>query len=332
MRVDEIIATKGEPTFSFEFFPPNTDEGERNLPETLTDLIAFEPDFVSVTYGAGGSTRQRTVGLTKWIKQGLEIEAMAHLSCVGATREELCGDPRRPRPRRHRQRARASRRPSAWRNGLEAASRRPALLHASDLIALISDELPSSAIGAACFPEVHPEAPDLAHDLRFLREKVEAGATFAITQMFFDNELYFNFVEEARAAGIDVPIIPGIMPITDLKQIKTITGMCGATIPPRLLEALEWRASDPDAVLQLGVAYATLQCAELLARGAPGIQFFTLNRSPATRAILSSLRLHRPWAGRLAEPVGRGLTAATAARLTPRLRGGDGERESCAPR
>ncbi len=301
MRIDEIIATKGEPTFSFEFFPPRTEEGERNLRETLTALRELKPDFVSVTYGAGGSTRERTVGLTKWIKQGLEIEAMAHLSCVGATHEELCevldglatadidnvlalrGDPPRGE--------------TDWKP-------HPGGLHYStELAALISDRY-EFCVGAACFPEIHPEAPDLAHDLRFLREKVEAGATFAITQLFFDNELYFRFVDEARAAGIEIPIIAGIMPITDFAQIKTITGMCGASIPQRLMEALEWRAHDSDAVLQLGVAYATLQCAELLARGAPGIQFFTLNRSPATRAILSSLRLLRPWAGRLSEPVG----------------------------
>jgi methylenetetrahydrofolate reductase (NADPH) len=301
VRIDEIIATKGEPTFSFEFFPPRTEEGERNLRETLTALRELKPDFVSVTYGAGGSTRERTVGLTKWIKQGLEIEAMAHLSCVGATREELYevldglapagidnvlalrGDPPRGE--------------TDWKP-------HPGGLHYStELAALISDRY-EFCVGAACFPEIHPEAPDLAHDLRFLREKVEAGATFAITQMFFDNELYFRFVDEARAAGIEIPIIAGIMPITDFAQIKTITGMCGASIPQRLMEALEWRAHDSDAVLQLGVAYATLQCAELLARGAPGIQFFTLNRSPATRAILSSLRLLRPWAGRLSEPVG----------------------------
>jgi methylenetetrahydrofolate reductase (NADPH) len=302
MRVDEIIASKGEPTFSFEFFPPKTDDGERVLRSTLADLSAFEPDFVSVTYGAGGSTRERTLGLTKWIKQELGIEAMAHLSCVGATREELSelldgladaeidnvlalrGDPPQ---------------------GREDWEPHPGGLHYStELAALITDRYPSLCIGAACFPEVHPEAPDLAHDLRFLREKVANGASFAITQLFFDNDLYFRFVEEARAAGIEIPIIPGIMPITDVKQIKTITGMCKASIPTRLLEALDWRANDPEAVIQLGVAYATLQCAELLARGAPGIQFFTLNRSPATRAILSSLNLHRPWAGRLAEPAG----------------------------
>jgi len=297
MRVDEIIAAKSEPVFSFEFFPPKSDDGERNLRAALEALGPLGPDFVSVTYGAGGSTRHRTVDLTKWIKQDLGIEAMAHLSCVGATREELCsildglaeagvenvlalrGDPPRGE--------------TDWRP-------HPGGLHYStELAALISADYPF-CIGAACFPEVHPEAMDLAHDLRFLREKVLAGATFAITQLFFDNDLYFQFVEEARAAGIEIPIIPGIMPITDVGQIKTITGMCQATIPAALLEQLELRAEDPDAVLQLGVSYATLQCAELLARGAPGIQFFTLNRSPATRAILAALKLLRPWAGRLA--------------------------------
>jgi methylenetetrahydrofolate reductase (NADPH) len=292
VRIDEIIATKGEPTFSLEFFPPKTDDGEQNLRAALEHLRALGPDFVSVTYGAGGSTRNKTVELTKWIKRDLGIEAMAHLSCVGTTREELIvildgiaasgienvlalrGDPPRGE--------------TEWKA-------HPGGLHYStELAGLISSGYPF-AIGAACFPEVHPEAPDMAHDLRFLKEKVSSGATFLITQLFFDNELYFRFVEEARAAGIDVPILPGIMPVTNVGQIKTITGMCGARIPEALLEQLEIRGGDPDAVLQLGVSYATLQCAELLARGAPGIHFYTLNRSPATRAILSALKLLRPW-------------------------------------
>ena len=295
MRIDEILASADEPVFSFEFFPPKTDDGERNLRTALEALQPLEPDFASVTYGAGGSTRERTVEITRWIKGDLGIEAMAHLSCVGATREELHeildtiaeagienvlamrGDPPRGE--------------TEWR------PHPGGLRYSTELASLIS-ERQAFGIGAACFPEVHPDAPDLAHDLRFLREKVDAGASFLITQLFFDNELYFRFVEEARASGIEVPILPGIMPITDVSQIKTITGMCGATIPESLLEQLELRAGDPDAVLQLGVSYATLQCAELLARGAPGIHFYTLNRSPATRAILSALKLLRPWVRR----------------------------------
>jgi methylenetetrahydrofolate reductase (NADPH) len=268
------------------------------LRATLQTLRPLRPDFVSVTYGAGGSTRARTVEITKWIKRDLGIEAMAHLSCVGATRQELTeildgvasagienvlalrGDPPHGE--------------SSWK------PHPGGLRYSTELASLISGSYPFS-IGGACFPEVHPEAPDLAHDLRFLKRKLESGVSFLITQMFFDNEVYFRFVEEARCAGIDVPIIPGIMPITDVGQIKTITGMCRATIPGSLLEQLELRAADPDAVLQLGVSYATLQAAELLARGAPGVHFYTLNRSPATRAILSALKLLRPWAGRLAE-------------------------------
>jgi methylenetetrahydrofolate reductase (NADPH) len=295
MRIDKIIASSEEPVFSFEFFPPRTDEGERNLHAALHELRALEPDYVSVTYGAGGSTRDRTVEITKHIKDEHGLEAMAHLSCVGTTEAQLReildevrdagidnvlalrGDPPRGE--------------TEWKPT-------PGGLHYStELAALIRDDY-DFCIGAACFPEVHPEAPDLAHDLRFLKDKIDNGVSFLVTQLFFDNELYFRFVDEARAAGIDVPIIPGVMPITDLRQIKTVTGMCGATIPPSLLEALEWRSHDPDAVLQLGVSYATLQCAELLARGAPGIHFYTLNRSHATRAILSALRLHRPWVAR----------------------------------
>jgi methylenetetrahydrofolate reductase (NADPH) len=292
VRIDEIIAKADEPVFSFEFFPPKTDEGEQNLRSALRDLSRLEPDFVSVTYGAGGATRGRTVQVTNWIKQHLGIEAMAHLSCVGSTREELelildgigeagienvlalRGDPPRGE--------------TEWKP-------HPGGLHYStELTSLIAEGYPF-AVGAACFPEVHPEAPDMAHDLRFLREKVDAGASFLITQLFLDNDLYFRFVDEARAVGIEVPIIPGVMPITNVGQIKTMTEMCGASIPARLLEALELRAGDADAVLQLGVSYATLQCAELLARGAPGIHFYTLNRSPATGAILSALKLLRPW-------------------------------------
>ncbi|HUA50216.1 MAG TPA: methylenetetrahydrofolate reductase [NAD(P)H] [Solirubrobacteraceae bacterium] len=295
MRIDQLLARTDAPVFSFEFFPPKTDEGERNLREALGALRELEPDFVSVTYGAGGSTRGLTLELTKWIKRELGIEAMAHLSCVGASRDELCvildsldgagienvlalrGDPPRGE--------------TSW------EPHPGGLRYSSELVALIDDRY-SMSIGAACFPEVHPEAVDMASDLRFLKHKVDCGASFLITQLFFNNDAYFRFVEEARAVGIDVPIIPGIMPITDVGQIKRFTEMCGASIPQALLAQLERRAACPDAVRELGVSYATLQCAELLARGAPGIHFYTLNRSPATRAILAALRLLRPWVTR----------------------------------
>src|SRR6201995_151893 len=275
MKIDQLIAEADRPLFSFEFFPPKSDAGERVLGLALESLRQLDPDFVSVTYGAGGSTRARTLELTKWINQELGIEAMAHLSCVGATKDELRailddmstagienvlalrGDPPRGE--------------SEWRPHPGGLS------YSTELAALIDSEY-DACIGGACFPEVHPEAPDLAHDLRFLKEKVQSGVSFLITQLFFDNELYFRFADAARAAGIPVPILPGVMPITDLRQIKTITGMCGASIPHALMEALEWRSHDPEAVTALGVSYATLQCAELPAPGAPGVHFYTLNR------------------------------------------------------
>jgi methylenetetrahydrofolate reductase (NADPH) len=293
MRIDEIIVTR-RPCFSFEFFPPRTDDGQRMLEETLAVLKDDEPDYVSVTYGAAGSTRERTVEITKWMKQDLGIEAMAHLSCVGEPTERLIeileeiqeagidnvlalrGDPPRGQ--------------TEWVPHPEG------LRWSVELIELIRSRF-DFCIGAACFPEVHPEAKDADQDLQYAKRKVDAGAKFLITQLFFDNEDYFDFVERARAIGIDVPIIPGIFPITNIDQIKKFTSMCAATIPPALDEQLERHkdSADGEGVLDLGVAYATLQCADLLARGAPGIHFYTLNKSPATRAIVSALKAARPW-------------------------------------
>jgi methylenetetrahydrofolate reductase (NADPH) len=166
--------------------------------------------------------------------------------------------------------------------------------YASELAALVAAEYDFCIVGAA-YPEVHPEASDAEADLLNLKAKVDAGARVLITQLFFHNPDYFAFVARARSIGIDVPIVPGIMPITNVAQIKRFTAMCGAAIPADLQEALEQRADDPEAVAELGVAFATLQCAELLEHGAPGIHFYTLNRSPATRAILQALRLTKPW-------------------------------------
>jgi methylenetetrahydrofolate reductase (NADPH) len=291
MRIDQILE-EHRPVFSFEFFPPKTDEGMRKLEDALIDLKQDEPAYVSVTYGAGGSTRDRTVEITKWIKEELGLEAMAHLSCVGEPTERLReildeiqaagidnvlalrGDPPRGE--------------TEWKP-------HPGGLHYSTELAALIAEQYDFCIGAACFPEVHPEAPDLDHDVSFLKEKLAAGASFLITQLFFDNDFYFDFVEEARGAGIKAPIIPGIMPVTNFGQIKKFTEMCGASIPEDFERELAERASDPEAVADLGVAYATLQCSDLLARGAPGIHFYTLNKSPATRAILAALRAARPW-------------------------------------
>jgi methylenetetrahydrofolate reductase (NADPH) len=264
----------------------------RSLFETITALRDLEPSFVSITYGAGGSTRARTVELAKRIRNDLGLDVLAHVTCVGATRDELRrlfdelaesnienimalrGDPPK--------------------GETDFVAPKGGFAHASEMIAMLSKEY-SFCVGAACYPETHPEATDPESDLGFALEKVKAGAGFLTTQLFFENEHYFGFVERARAVGIDVPIVPGIMPITDYRQIQRFTQMCGAVIPQQLLAELERRAEEPIAVAELGVAYATLQCADLLARGAPGVHYYTLNRSPATRAVCSALRAASRW-------------------------------------
>ncbi len=297
-RIDEILAGAQSgpddgPLFSFEFFPPKTEQGERNLEQALSQLATLEPAFVSVTYGAGGSTRDRTIEIVKGIKRDYGLEAMAHLTCVGASADELRGT-------LDEMRDAGIQNVLALRGDAPAGTTRwtkaeGGLEYSHELVAMIKTGY-DFAIGAACFPETHIEALSAEADLEYLAQKVAAGAHFLITQLFFDNARYFEFVRRARAAGINVPIIPGILPITHFGQVQRMTEMCGASIPPGLRRELEARESEPEAVRDFGVAYATLQCAELLAAGAPGIHFYTLNRSPATRAILSALRLSKPWA------------------------------------
>jgi methylenetetrahydrofolate reductase (NADPH) len=293
VRIDELLTRTDRPTFSFEFFPPKTEEGERNLWRAIAALGPLQPDFVSVTYGAGGGTRDSTIDIVRRLRDEYSLEAMAHFTCVGATVDELRatldrmrelglenvlalrGDP--PRGQEEW---------TATAGGLE---------YSRELVSLIDAGYGELAVGAACFPETHIHATSPEDDLRFLKEKVDAGVDFLITQIFFDNAFYFDFVARARAIGIDVPILPGVMPITNARQIQTITSLCKSEIPDRLRAELDARAEDPDAAEAFGIAYATLQCADLLSRGAPGIHFCTMNRSPATRAILSALRLLRPW-------------------------------------
>jgi len=291
MRIRPLIGN-GTPCFSFEFFPPKDDDGVANLFTTIGELRELAPTFVSVTYGAGGSTRDRTVDLVGRIRRVVGIEAMAHLTCVGHSQGELAqvldrlatdgienvlalrGDPPR---------------------GQTTFTPAPdGFRYASELVGFIKQRGYSFCLGGACYPEGHLEAPDRETDLQNLKRKIDAGLEFIITQLFFDNAFYFHFVERARTAGITVPIIPGIMPITNAAQVERFTRMCGATVPMRLMLELERRRDDAEAVLQLGVAHATLQCAELLAHGAPGVHFYTLNRSKATRMILSALRGRYP--------------------------------------
>ncbi len=300
MLISERLRHK-RPVFSFEFFPPKTEEGETSLMRALERLAPLEPDFVSVTYGAGGSNRVRTLEIVSRIKRDFGIEAMAHLTCVGSSREDIAdvidklgeagvnnilalrGDP-----------------PKGEQAFVVAEG---GFRYASDLIAFIRDRGGTElSVGAACYPEVHPEAVHAAADLAHLRTKVDAGADFLISQLFFDNARFFEFERRVRGAGIEVPLIAGIMPVTNVSQIQRFTQMIGATIPKSLEARLIDADSDPQEVFWTGVSYAAHQCGELLRppgddpfdrppRSVAGIHFYTLNKSPSSRAIFQILRI-----------------------------------------
>ena len=293
MRIDDLLAAQERPLFSFEFFPPKTPEGETNLHRALRELEPLAPDYVSVTYGAGGTTRETTIDIVTTLKEQFGIEAMAHFTCVNATRDDLRGTLDRMRDAGVENvlalRGDPPKGQERWtptEGGLEFSR---------ELVELIRAEYPEFVVGGAAFPETHIHATSPEDDIRFLKAKVDAGMQFLITQLFFDNAHYFDFVERAREAGVTVPIIPGVMPITSFEGVKRMTTLSAAELPEGLERELELRQDDPEAIAELGVSYATLQCADLLAGGAPGIHFITLNRSPATRAILSALRLMQPW-------------------------------------
>ncbi|HET6984859.1 MAG TPA: methylenetetrahydrofolate reductase [NAD(P)H] [Myxococcaceae bacterium] len=283
-----------DPCFSFEFFPPRTEEGHRALLRTVEDLRPLDPGFVSVTYGAGGSTRDRTVELVREIR-ATGLETMAHLTCVGHSREELGGLVEHFLEMGVENLLALRGDPPAGQSAFQPTP--GGFRYASELVRFIRERDHHLCIGGAGYPEGHVETPLREDDLKNLKAKVDAGLDFVITQLFFDNAFYFDFVERARRVGINVPIVPGIMPITNIEQLERFIRLCGATVPMRLVLQLERYRDDPDAVVQLGVAHATVQCMELLARGVPGIHFYTLNKSPATRLIVGALK------GRGADPV-----------------------------
>lgn len=274
---------------SVEVFPPKTSAGDATLWTTLEHLQQFAPQFVSCTYGAGGSTRNRTVEICKQVQEKFQLPATAHFTCVGSTRDELI----------------------EWldyavQNGVQnimalrgdppagAESFRPVdggLAHANELVALIRDHHPELGIGVAGYPEKHPECGNLDLDVQNLKRKVDSGADAVFTQLFFDNSSYLRFVDRCRAAGIKVPIVPGIMPITEFARIKRITAMCGARIPDSLASQLEAVQDDLPAQFEIGVQFAIEQCRELIESGVPGMHFYVLNRSEACAQILAALSL-----------------------------------------
>jgi methylenetetrahydrofolate reductase (NADPH) len=286
MRIIEILKNNW-PMFSLEFFPPKTGQGMIELFETLREARKLRPGFISVTYRAGGETRDKTIEIVKRAKREIGLESMAHLTCVGHSKQEikglldeitssgidnvvaLRGDPPKGE-------ARFVANPLGFR-------------YASELTAFIRRSYPL-CIAVAGYPEGHVESTDKETDWNHLREKVDAGADFIITQLFFDNRHFFDFERRMRKKGVTVPIVPGIMPITNYNQILRFTRICGATIPDELINDLEPIQNNPDAVHRYGVKHAIQQCRELLAHGVPGIHFYTLNKSKATGEIIKSLR------------------------------------------
>ena len=298
MRISDAFQ-RGDPIFSFEFFPPRTDEAAEQLRATVQELKPLRPDYVSVTYGAGGSTRERTIELVTEIKSEVGIEAMAHLTCVGHTAEELAevldrlrdagienvlalrGDP--PRGQK------------------EFVAPAGGFAHSSELAAFIRGRW-DFCLGGASYPEGHLESTDRDEDLLHTKEKVDAGISFLNTQLFFDPADYFEHVRRARALGITAPIVPGLLPITSAKQLSP-TGFiarCGASVPPALRALVEQASDDEDAVTAIGIEWTTVQCVALLRGGAPGIHFYTLNRSHSAQQIFVRLQAEFPEFGRFA--------------------------------
>lgn len=286
MRIGSLIKEK-QPSFSFEFFPPKSEEGFSQLYSSLETLQPLRPTFVSVTFGAGGSTRTKTVDLVKRIRSEIGLEPMAHLTCVGLTRDEIArildelaeggiqnvlalrGDPPKGETKFE-----------AMEGGFS---------YANQLVEFIRSGWDFD-IGVACYPECHPEASDAESDLEAFKRKVDAGADFAISQLFFNNESFFSFCERARQCGIQIPILAGIMPILNYKQVNRFAEMCGAGIPEDLNRRLAAVSDDEEAVRHIGMFHATTQCLGLLDAGVEGIHFYTLNRSTATRAIYQLIR------------------------------------------
>jgi methylenetetrahydrofolate reductase (NADPH) len=291
MKIAHLYAP-GRRVFSFEFFPPKTDKGLETLEQTVQELRDLSPGFVSVTYGAGGSTRDRTIDLVTRIQKQHGITAMAHLTCVGAGRADIGGVVDRLLAGGIENIIALRGDPPAGATQFETPT--DGFSHASDLTGYLRKQYGDRlCLAGAAYPEGHPECRDLPRDLAHLAAKVKAGVQVLITQLFFDNRCYFDFVSRAREAGITIPIVPGIMPITNLASVERMSTLSGASFPPALRAELDRRREDPAAIIQLGVAQAAAQCADLLAGGAPGIHFYTLNQSPASRMILTALKSAR---------------------------------------
>jgi methylenetetrahydrofolate reductase (NADPH) len=290
MNPDRPIAelfARGRPLRSLEFFPPKDDAGVAALRGAAEALRRMAPDFVSVTYGAGGTTRDRTAQVSALLRGEFSFTVMPHLTCVGHTRGELevLADQIHAQGFRNIMTLRG--------DAPKGATTFPVLpdgfRHATELVALLKRRHPDFCLGVAGYPEKHPEAPSLEADLTHLKRKVDAGADFITTQLFFDNAVYYRFVERCRADGITVPIVPGIMPVLSLKQIQRFTQLCGSTLPAQLAARLEVAADNADVVEMVGIDWALHQIRGLLANGAPGYHLYILNRARGALALSAGL-------------------------------------------
>jgi methylenetetrahydrofolate reductase (NADPH) len=289
MKISEILK-QVKRSISFEFFPPKTPEGEESLFKTIKELEFIKPTFVSVTYGAGGSTRERTIRVVKRIHLQTDLTVMAHQTCIGHTKKEIIEILKEYRDI-------GVQNILALRGDIPEGQKESFVFppdgcrYAGELVSLIRENFGDwFSIGVAAYPEGHPESPDLDTDIFYFKKKVDAGADFAITQMFFDNRYFYNFMEKVHKAGIDIPVIPGIMPVTNFKQIKKFADMCGASIPKELIEKIQPVADRPEEVEKIGIEYAVKQCEDLLRNGVKGLHFYTLNRSKATIHIYNRIK------------------------------------------
>ncbi|MBL4883396.1 MAG: methylenetetrahydrofolate reductase [NAD(P)H] [Planctomycetaceae bacterium] len=283
------IFTTDRPVVSIEVFPPKTEKGDLALFKMLDCLTQYKPQFVSCTYGAGGSVRTRTIDLCQQIQQRYNIPTTAHLTCVGSTRDEII-ELLKDAKAAGIQNIMALRGDAPeGAESFETVS--DGLSYADELVQLINENFPEIGMGVAAYPEKHTEAPDLETDLQNLKRKIDAGADVAFTQLFFVNDNFYRFREMYQQAGCKIPLVPGIMPITEFARIKRITAMCGAIFPDELAAKLEAVQDDKEAQMEIGVNHAIAQCQDLLNQGAPGIHFYALNKSQACQQILEALNL-----------------------------------------
>jgi len=285
MKIKELL-NHTERTFSFEFYPPKDEISAVDFGINVGQLLRLDPSFVSVTYGAGGSSQERTFGLVDFLQNKIGLNTMAHYTCVGSGKDKISKD------LEYLQSIHIDNlmllRGDPPKGEVDYTAPVNGFSHASDLISFVKENFEFS-VGAAAYPEKHPESSDPADDLANLKVKYLAGADFLVTQLFFNNALYYQFVEQARKAGITCRIIPGIIPITNYKQIKRFADMTGATIPYDLFQKLEENQENSEKIYQIGIDHAIMQCLDLLENGAPGLHFYTLNKSRAAVEVFESL-------------------------------------------